>query len=399
MKQKGFTLTELLAVIVILGVTAMIAIPAVTKSLKSYKKNLCDEQVANIKEAARVWGSDHLLELPEEGETKTITLGDLQDNGYIDKDIKDPRNSNNEISRDITITITKKKKKYTYTVNYSCDSSTESDTTTGDSSDNTETQPEEEPITLKEGNYIKMTPTSESYNIDNSLTGCQTSTSACSNGYQTIKPNELTLWRVIRKNKDDNTYDAVSVYTSSTAVTFYGQTGYLNFVGTLNTIAKQYKNESYTTGARMMGYDKQTENLDSSKVQFINPAPWTSSTSDDLYEKVGGGDIQYQTDTDLVSSEQVFGTLVANKVGTTTASYYWLASRYYLYLASSSYGWIGRYVFSSGSISNSSLCMYYSGWYSYSPAYAVRPIITLRTLYADDIKSGTGTEDDPYVLE
>jgi hypothetical protein len=278
-----------------------------------------------------------------------------------------------------------------------CSSKKEYPTSCDSSSDKTETEPEEEPITVAVGDYVKMTPTIESYNIDNSLTNCQTSTSACSSGYQTIKPSELTLWRVIRVN-DNGTYDAVSVYTSSTTVTFSDKTGYLKLVGTLNTIAKQYENSTYTTGSRMMGYNGQTETItDTSK--FTTTAPWTKSTSDNSNEAVGGGDILYTTDT--TSVKDVFGTLVANKVGTTTATIYWLASRYYNYTSSTAYFLVGRCVNSHGNVSYSNNLYYYSSsWGSSGSAYAVRPIITLKTLYEDDIKSGTGaTEDDPYVLE
>ncbi len=118
MRQKGFTLAELLAVIVVLGLISVITIPMVTKSLGEYKARLCNEQVSNIEEAARVWGSDHLFELPDT--TKDITLKDLQAGGYIDKNIKNSKNGK-EIPETTTITITKTGKKFTYTVNYSCE--------------------------------------------------------------------------------------------------------------------------------------------------------------------------------------------------------------------------------------------------------------------------------------
>lgn len=120
MKRRGFTLAELLAVIVILGLIAVITIPVVTKTLGQYKVRLCEDQIANIVEAARVWGSDHLLELPDEdGGVLTIRLSDLQSNGYIDDKISDPMNAKETIP-DIEITITKVGKKYQYQANYTC---------------------------------------------------------------------------------------------------------------------------------------------------------------------------------------------------------------------------------------------------------------------------------------
>jgi len=119
MKNKGFTLAELLAVIVVLGLIAVITIPVVTKTLSDYKIRLCNQQVGNIEEAARMWGSDNLLTLPEEGESKTIYLEELQANGYIGKDIKDPVDSSKTIGN-IPITITKEGKKFVYVVDYNC---------------------------------------------------------------------------------------------------------------------------------------------------------------------------------------------------------------------------------------------------------------------------------------
>ena len=121
MKKKGFTLAELLAVIVILGLIAVITIPAVTKTLGETKGNLCEDQLKNIKEAARLYGSDHLLDLPsKDGQSFQITLGDLQNGGYIEKELKNPKDSK-MVDPNLAITITKQGKKYKYDVENFCD--------------------------------------------------------------------------------------------------------------------------------------------------------------------------------------------------------------------------------------------------------------------------------------
>ncbi len=121
MKNKGFTLAELLAVIVILGLVAAITIPAVTKTLGETKSNLCEDQLKNIQEAARLYGSDHMLELPSiEGESITITLGDLQAGGYIKEDLENPKNKQ-KIESSLNITITKQgNNKWKYEVDNFC---------------------------------------------------------------------------------------------------------------------------------------------------------------------------------------------------------------------------------------------------------------------------------------
>lgn len=124
--KKGFTLAELLGVIVVLGVIALIAIPAVTDSLNKYKKNLCDTQVSYMVQAAQNWGADHLLQLPDEGETLTISVSELIEQGYMERDkdaetiedqlkVMNP-NTKEYFSPDPVITISKSGKKYVYTM-------------------------------------------------------------------------------------------------------------------------------------------------------------------------------------------------------------------------------------------------------------------------------------------
>lgn len=110
-KRKGFTLAELLAVIVILGIITSITVPIVTDQIDKYKTKVCVTQYDNILNAARSYGADHLTEL---GKSKTITLKTLNDGGYIDaSNLKDPV-TKNTISQDLKIIIEKVGKKYKY---------------------------------------------------------------------------------------------------------------------------------------------------------------------------------------------------------------------------------------------------------------------------------------------
>ncbi len=121
MKQKGFTLAELLGVIVILGLLALIVIPVVTESINGYRIRICEVQVKDVLEAARVWGAEeeNIMKLPQdEIETRTITLAELQEGGYIDKNIKNPLNKNEYLEMDIT--IRRQGYKFKYTTNFDC---------------------------------------------------------------------------------------------------------------------------------------------------------------------------------------------------------------------------------------------------------------------------------------
>ncbi len=234
------------------------------------------------------------------------------------------------------------------------------------------------------GDYVKMTPTKSSYTTDTSKTGYYVTS---------INPQELNLWRVISLN-DDGTVDVISEHVSSTTIYFKGQTGYLNFVGYLNELAKQYENSTYTKGSRYFGYNGQTEYItDTSK--FTNPAPWTCDTggSCNPVESQGGGDELYTKDYNLVKS--VLGTAGASKPDG-TAYYYWVASRYYDYSSATDYRWAGRYVGSVGVV-------FYGSLYSYSGSSfnsnltvgSLRPILTLKS----GLKySGVGTENYPMEI-
>ena len=79
-KRKGFTLAELLAVIVILGIITSITVPIVTDQIDKYKTKVCVTQYDNILNAARSYGADHLTEL---GKSKTITLRTVEDKTLI----------------------------------------------------------------------------------------------------------------------------------------------------------------------------------------------------------------------------------------------------------------------------------------------------------------------------
>lgn len=117
MKNKGFTLAELLGVIVILALISLITVPAVSGVLQKYKAKLCNTQVEQIVSAARTWGSDNILKLPSSGNSIEITLKELSDYGYIDGDIQNPVTKDNFDLEETKVKITKNGKKYEYEIN------------------------------------------------------------------------------------------------------------------------------------------------------------------------------------------------------------------------------------------------------------------------------------------
>ena len=133
--KKGFTLVELLAVIVILGLIGLIAIPAVTNTLNDSKEKTKEIQEENIKEAARTWMAKNIMYTPDGnvGECEfdeanpctnkynklIIKLKDLQDGNFIDKKIKDPE-TKETLDENYKICIINNGNKLEYVVGDSC---------------------------------------------------------------------------------------------------------------------------------------------------------------------------------------------------------------------------------------------------------------------------------------
>lgn len=115
--KKGFTLAELLGVLVVLALIAMITFPVVTNSLSSSKIKLCDAQLKQIENAARAYGADHLEILPaNSGDTYNVTLATLSSEGYIDSKIENPVTGKKFNANSVYVTITRENKKYTYEI-------------------------------------------------------------------------------------------------------------------------------------------------------------------------------------------------------------------------------------------------------------------------------------------
>ena len=120
MNRKGFTLLELLATIIILGLITVVvigtALPLLNRGSNEYYKN----QENMLVLAARDYFADHRSKLPKEiGETATVTLGELIKGKYIDP-IKDK--DGNDCDKDkTTVTVQKiTNKDYQYYVTLVC---------------------------------------------------------------------------------------------------------------------------------------------------------------------------------------------------------------------------------------------------------------------------------------
>ncbi|MCI9084271.1 MAG: prepilin-type N-terminal cleavage/methylation domain-containing protein [Bacilli bacterium] len=115
--KKGFTLVELLGVIVILGIIGVITVPLIISVVNDSKDNANDIQEETIRRAAKNYIQSHVYTLPEECETEsgcTLTIKQLKDAGYLEE--KDLKNSKTDevIADDITVKVFKSNNKYKY---------------------------------------------------------------------------------------------------------------------------------------------------------------------------------------------------------------------------------------------------------------------------------------------
>ena len=116
MNKKGFTLVELLAVIVILSIILVIAVPSVNRYIKQSKEKAYNTQISTIIEAAQAYASANSGLLPRKEEfVVKITLGQLKSSGLIKEEVKNP-NDDKYFDDALTIEIKKKGETYNYDI-------------------------------------------------------------------------------------------------------------------------------------------------------------------------------------------------------------------------------------------------------------------------------------------
>ena len=116
MKKKGFTLVEWWAVIIILSLVLVIAVPSVNKYIKESKEKAYNTQISTIIEAAQAYASANSGLLPRKEEfVVKITLGQLKSSGLIKEEVKNP-NDDKYFDDALTIEIKKKGETYNYDI-------------------------------------------------------------------------------------------------------------------------------------------------------------------------------------------------------------------------------------------------------------------------------------------
>lgn len=92
--ERGLTLIELLAVIVILGIIAAIAIPAIGGLIDNSKKDAHVSNAQQMINAAKIAVTADKDLIPTNGNAKIVTLAYLENKGYLET-VKDPDKTTN----------------------------------------------------------------------------------------------------------------------------------------------------------------------------------------------------------------------------------------------------------------------------------------------------------------
>ena len=115
MNKKGFTLVELLAVLVILGIIAIVCYPIVTRTINNSKTDLSVEQKNRIINAAKNYVAANAI-----GDSECVTVSQLQSSGYLESGaIKDPAGGGS-LDGGIKITWSDENNQYEYQYVDSC---------------------------------------------------------------------------------------------------------------------------------------------------------------------------------------------------------------------------------------------------------------------------------------
>ena len=119
--KRGFTLVELLAVLILLGVVSLIAIPSVGKILNRSREKARESTKNELIKAAKNYYADNIRELPDDGSHKCLSVSEIEESGYISNDdIVDPT-TEEKLTGYVKIYFDNTYNQYTYEYVKSCE--------------------------------------------------------------------------------------------------------------------------------------------------------------------------------------------------------------------------------------------------------------------------------------
>ena len=125
-KKSGFTLVELIGVVILLGLIALIAIPPIMNSVRKTKGEISDASKEILYSATASYLSAHENEYPKtNGNVYCITLSDLVKEEYLATEVYDSV-TGEPISLDNKVEVIVGNGSYSYNLNNNCNSSSRS---------------------------------------------------------------------------------------------------------------------------------------------------------------------------------------------------------------------------------------------------------------------------------
>lgn len=116
MKNRGFTLVEVLGIIVVLGIIAAIATPIVQTTISQNQEKVFNVIKEQLIDSSKDWAVKNASSLPNlDGEYVDVTLGELKTNGVLRINVVNPK-TNNVFSNKSFVRITKKNNNFIYQV-------------------------------------------------------------------------------------------------------------------------------------------------------------------------------------------------------------------------------------------------------------------------------------------
>ena len=217
MRKRGFTLVELLCVLIIISIISIITVPLVMSYVNSTKEGLYNDQVSSIKKAAEKWAIKNTDKIDKNHINDTfITLESLQYLNYLEKDeILNPKDKT-RMNGCIVIKYNMSDKKYDYDyIERECSSITDESDSYVIYSYNTETSKLDSDTTnthqpfyldILSNNLLKVSgeTTDGLYDLDNEYVFAGTNV----NNYVEYEGKN---WRVLSIDKKDYSMKLISV--------------------------------------------------------------------------------------------------------------------------------------------------------------------------------------------